>query len=339
VTTAPQLNFHHLLSLSNSLGTFEHAKHAEARVEHGYCTDDVARVMVVAMREPTPSEEIALLADTSLDFLRRAQGPEGLCRNRRDSFGRWFGEESSADCWGRSIWAFGTTAARSSDPDLKERARVLFARGSQVRSTWPRSMAFATLGAAEVLTVDPSNDDAFNLIQATAKLLDRPETIRGWHWSEERLTYANAVLPEAMLAAGSVLGDGGLVDTGLRQLRWLLDMASLDGHLSVTPVSGRGQYFDGERFDQQPIEVAALADACALAHKMTGKVEWSQGVELAVQWFLGANDVGSPMFEPDTGGGFDGLTATGPNLNQGAESTLAMLSTFQQAHQFELVRA
>jgi hypothetical protein len=72
---------------------------------------------------------------------------------------------------------------------------------------------------------------------------------------------------------------------------------------------------------------------------MTGKVEWSQGVELAVQWFLGANDVGSPMFEPDTGGGFDGLTATGPNLNQGAESTLAMLSTFQQAHQFELVRA
>ena len=37
------------------------------------------------------------------------------------------------------------------------------------------------------------------------------------------------------------------------------------------------------------------------------------------------------MIDPVSGGGHDGLEADGRNENQGAESTLAMLSTLQQA--------
>ncbi len=37
------------------------------------------------------------------------------------------------------------------------------------------------------------------------------------------------------------------------------------------------------------------------------------------------------MWDPETGGGFDGLMSDGVNLNQGAESTLALLSTQQHA--------
>ena len=37
------------------------------------------------------------------------------------------------------------------------------------------------------------------------------------------------------------------------------------------------------------------------------------------------------MFDPGTGAGYDGLERHGRNLNQGAESTLAMLATAQQA--------
>ena len=69
---------------------------------------------------------------------------------------------------------------------------------------------------------------------------------------------------------------------------------------------------------------------------MTGDAEWIKGHELAVQWFLGNNDVASPMFDADSGGGYDGLTARGPNRNQGAESTIALLTTLQQARHFEL---
>ena len=52
-------------------------------------------------------------------------------------------------------------------------------------------------------------------------------------------------------------------------------------------------------FDQQPIEVAAMADACARAYAVTGDSTWRDGVELrSVGWFLGANDVGVPMCDP-----------------------------------------
>jgi hypothetical protein len=49
-------------------------------------------------------------------------------------------------------------------------------------------------------------------------------------------------------------------------------------------------------------------------------------------WFEGCNDVGCVMYDANTGGGYDGLTPDGPNWNQGAESTLALISTFQRSH-------
>lgn len=56
-----------------------------------------------------------------------------------------------------------------------------------------------------------------------------------------------------------------------------------------------------------------------------------RGVTAAADWFLGDNDGGIVMWDPDTGGAFDGLEIDGANLNQGTESTLALLSTLQHA--------
>ena len=44
----PEPNFGHLISMTDERGTFEHALFSEPRPEHGYCTDDMARVLVVA---------------------------------------------------------------------------------------------------------------------------------------------------------------------------------------------------------------------------------------------------------------------------------------------------
>jgi hypothetical protein len=336
VTQPPQPDFAHLLSLSGPYGTFEHADHANARAEHGYCTDDVARVLLVASRESEPSRELCQLARSSLEFLRGAQCPDGLFTNRRGTSGAWLGTATSEDCWGRAVWSLGTAIARSGDIDLVNAATELFNRSVQVVSPSLRSMAFAAFGAAEVLSVDPANEGAHAMVLSASTLLDRPEPVGGWHWCEHQLAYANAALPEAMMVTGSIVGNERLVETGLRQLKWLLDMASSEGHLSVTPACGRRPNVAAEKFDQQPIEVAAMSEACLRAHALTGDDAWIEGHELAVRWFLGENDIGAPMYDPVTGGGYDGLTATGPNLNQGAESTIALLTTLQQARHFEL---
>jgi hypothetical protein len=324
--------------LTGPYGTFEHADHDRARVEHGYCVDDVARVLLVTAREPQPSFEVRQLARTSLEFLRGAQAPNGLITNRRDPSGAWLGVPTHEDCWGRVVWALGTVIARSNDDDLVTRATGLFDRSVAVRSPYPRAMAFATFGAAEVLQRDPTHREARALVAAAAALLDRPERSVGWRWSEDRLAYANAALPEAMMVAGALGGSDRLVEKAMGQLKWLLDLSSPEGHLSVTPAGGRFPNVKPDKFDQQPIEVAAMSEACLRAHSLSGDVEWFKGHELCVQWFLGENDVGAAMFCPDTGGGYDGLTATGPNFNQGAESTVALLTTLQRARHLELAR-
>jgi hypothetical protein len=58
---------------------------------------------------------------------------------------------------------------------------------------------------------------------------------------------------------------------------------------------------------------------------------------MAGNWFLGNNDAGVSMIDLETGGGYDGLHSDRANLNQGAESTLAMISTMQHRSALWLV--
>ncbi len=332
--TAPPPSFEHLLALSDAIGTFEHADHTTARREHGYCTDDVARVLVVVAREPQPTRAVQALGHTAMQYLMDAKGVAGHIRNRRSADGRWHGPRGVEDCWGRAIWAFGTAATRSTDPWLRQTGQASFDQAIEQRSSWRRAMAFAALGAAEVLAANPQHYGARALLVDAVNVIERvdpPNADDAWPWPETRLAYANAVIPEVLLAAGQLLARPELVTRGSDLLTWLLERETLDGHLSPTPVGGAGPGDHAPAFDQQPIEVAALADACARAADVTGDGRWQGGLDLAIGWFLGDNDAGTPLWDPMTGGGYDGLESDGPNLNQGAESTLALVSTLQHA--------
>jgi hypothetical protein len=213
-----------------------------------------------------------------------------------------------------------------------------FERAAQERSVWPRAMAFAALGAAELLAFDPEHRGARALITDYAAAVPAANGNAAWPWPEPRLTYANAVLPEAMIAAGAALADTTLCQRGLDLLAWLLAFETADGHLSPTPVAGRGPEDARPGFDQQPIELSTLADACARAAAVDTNPVWRDGVTAAAAWFMGDNDAGEPMWDPNTGGGYDGLHTDAVNCNQGAESTLAVISTLQQARRLSTGR-
>jgi hypothetical protein len=336
--TVPDPRFDHLLRLTDRRGTFEHAHFAEPRREHGYCTDDMARVLVVAAREPNSGSEVNGLARVALQFLNEAQSYAGPCRNRMNRKGRWEDEPTVADWWGRCIWGLGTAAAHSDVGLVRRLAVIQFERAAQVRSPWPRAMAFAALGAAELLSVDPGQPDARKLLTDYAETVAKPNGDAAWPWPEPRLTYANAVLAEAMIAAGVALDDSTMRHQGLDLLGWLVEYETAGGHLSPTPAAGRGPDDPRPAFDQQPIEVSTLADACARAAASDSGSIWPDGVLAAAAWFMGVNDARQLMWDPETGGGFDGLHADGVNRNQGAESTLAVLSTMQHARRLSTVR-
>ena len=324
--------FDHLDRMSDRRGLFEHAEGPTRREEHGYCVDDNARLLVVTSRERDQGAPYRL-SRLGLTFVLGAQSTDGRSRNRMDRHGRWTDNFGTDDCWGRGIWGLGTAAARHGDPSIRQRALAGFDTGVRQRSTWRRAMAFAALGAAEVLADDPDHLPARTLlVDAIAVIGSLPPG--SWRWPEPRLAYANAALAEALIAAGAALENSAALDRGLTMLTWLLELETPSGHLSITGVGGRGPGDSGPMFDQQPIEVAAMADACWRAYTVTGDRTWWRGVEVATNWFTGDNDTALPMYDDVSGGGFDGLQPEGVNVNQGAESTLALISTMQRARSF-----
>jgi hypothetical protein len=326
----PATSFRHLYRMTDQIGLLEHAKGIQPRHEHGYCVDDVARGLLVACREPSPSSQLITLGRRYLYFLGNAQAPGGEFRNRLGYDRHWRDQPGTEDCWGRALWGLGTAAARGPTQGVREESLARFTRGAQVSSPWPHAMAFAALGAAEILDGWPGHSGALTLLAAAATVIGEPPADPGWVWPAPRLSYANAAIAEAVIVAGWKLGDGRVLDRGLRMLTWLLAGETRHGHLSVVPVGGWGRGEARPAFDQQPIEVAALADACARAAAVTGDSGWLAGVSMSVAWFLGDNDAATPMLDEQSGGGCDGLSAGGRSRNQGAESTLAMISVLQQ---------
>ena len=327
MTSEPRLD--HLVRMCDERGLFEHASGSVRRVEHGYCTDDNARLLVVTARERDVGDA-RRLSRLALEFVLESQAPDGRIRNRVDLDGNWTDRASTNDCWGRAIWGLGVAARRHRDAAVRQWALGAVERSFVRRSTSTRAMAFAVLGACEVAEADPDHRAARAVL---ADFVDGiPTVVRPrWPWPEKRMSYANAVLPDALIAAGAALGRSVDVDRGLALLRWLVDIQTRDGHLSVVGNAGRGPKDAAPQFDQQPIEVASLADACTRAFELTGDRQWADVVLCAARWFEGDNDAGVPMFDDESGGGFDGLEPSGVNRNQGAESTLALVSTMQHA--------
>lgn len=327
------MNYSHLIALTTPRGLYEHCSGQSPLPEHGYCVDDVARALIVVARDPAPPRDVSDLADIYLDFLDGAQHPDGAIVNRQGVDGSWNGEPEFGDHWGRALWAWGTVVGRSSELGRIERAVAAFRLSSEQRSPHLRSMAHASLGAIEYLRRFPYNAASLDLLADTRNMALRPAD-PSMPWPEEALTYANAIIPHAVMGAGLLLDELDTLEQGLDMLEWLVRIQNRGDHFS--PI-GNGGWRPGDphpSFDQQPLEVAHLVDACLYAFDATSDTYWLDCARQAALWFYGLNDVGIWMHDPRTGAGFDGLTPDGHNPNCGAESTLAYLSTIGQMREY-----
>ena len=330
IDNADRVTFRHLSRLTDDRGILEHAKGRHPRFSFGYCTDDNARLAVASLHDGGRSFGSEILGRIALNFIHDAVDESGMVRNRLSFQRVWVDSPSTDDCWGRALWAFGTAARLGFNDHIRIEAQRAFDHACLHRGSALRAMCYAALGAAEVARIDPHHHDAaFLLHDAAEEVCDLVRSDRAWPWPEDRLTYHNALIPEALLAAGEGTGSVDYIETGLDLLEWLVRRETHNGRLSVTPVGGRGPSDPQPAFDQQPIEVAGIANASARAWHLTNDNHWLDSLALATAWFRGHNDAGLAMVDNQSHGGFDGLGSGGVNLNQGAESTIAMISTLQ----------
>jgi hypothetical protein len=323
-------SFGHLERLTDAKGLWEHARGSTPRVEHGFCTDDNARALIVVSRQPKPSEGVADLAVTYLTFVLEARTGSGRFHNRRNAAGEWVDEVGGDDSQGRALWGLATVARFGHEPWMRRAGADAFAVGAPFRSPHLRANAYAALGAAEMLAAEPGDAAATDLLERTSGVL-ADAARRRIPWPEARLTYDNARLPEALLAGGATLDRPDLTSIGIRLLEWLVGVETSGDCFSFTPATGWAIGEPRPGFDQQPIEAWSMAEACHRAWLVTGDGAWMVRALTAVEWLMGRNDTGMVLYDEATGATSDGLMEDGVNENRGAESTLAGIGALQVA--------
>ncbi len=331
----------HVEALAGEFGILQHAGGAVPAPAHGSCTDDVARALVVDLLQARVVgwEAVAPSARRSLRFLSDAvDAGAGRARNLRRVDGSWLDEVGSEDSHGRTLFALGETIRRAPDPAVRQQASKAFARAlpAALGLTAIRARASSMLGCDAATRgggIDSALPAAYRRLTAgLRRTFEAGGYVCEWPWPEDSLTYENGLPAQALIVAGSHLGDADAARTGLRALDWLLAVQTLpDGRLS--PVGCNGWWPRSgprARFDQQPIEATSLLLAADAAYRTTGRECYRAAAERAYAWFLGDNDVGVAVADPARGACHDGLTPDGVNANQGAESTLMWLTAVER---------
>lgn len=338
----PEINLSHLKNMTDDTGLLQHAKYTTPNFHHGYCVDDNARGLIAitkyyALRK---EKEVLPLITKYLAFLYYAFNSEnGRFRNFMSYDRRWLDLAGSEDSHARALWGLGATVEEAPDSSIRNMAMRLFLEALPVveHFTSPRAWAYTVLGLQSYLAIYGGDIAARKVRDDLAmKIFERFKctVTDDWAWCENTATYANAILPHALIVAGKCMQNEEMYETGIKALEWLLKVQTApNGHLSVI---GNDGWLDNEgnssMFDQQPIEVKGLINACLDVYVETGDKKWLEESERCLSWFLGQNDLQIPVCDYKTGGCGDGLERQGVNGNQGAESTLAWIISLINMH-------
>ncbi len=325
----------HFQAMCDDVGLVQHAVHSVPDRSHGYCLDDNARALILACaltRDAEPRISDALTSRFAA-FVQHAWNPDlGRFRNFMGYDRRWLEEKGSDDSNARALWALGECAKGDVSASRRRWAAALFAKALPIVESFafPRPWSFALLGLDAYCEAIPNDRAA---VGARLKLADQMMSLlrnsreTDWIWWENRLTYDNARLPQALILSGLSTGVHRYVDAGLESLGWLMrKQISPEGFFRpIGTESFKEKGMPPRRFDQQPLEAAATISACLAAFRVDGDVRWRDRAELAFGWFLGVNDLATPLVDIENGTCRDGLQPGGTNENQGAESVLSYL--------------
>jgi glycosyltransferase involved in cell wall biosynthesis len=331
-SSLPDLRLDHLLRLTDDTGIIQHATYTVPARRSGYCVDDNARALLVVLEvdRVSPSVEASRLVTRYLSHLQSAQTDGGNFVNLMGYDRALEPLSISDDCLGRAVWALGTCLELAADEGCRRLAGEMLARAlPRTVELGPRGTALTILGLASVLRADPGSAEMQARLTALADKLAaryREHATDDWHWFEPTLTYDNAILPLALFKAYGITGDRAILRVARESLEFL--EATCFSGPSLTLVGNAGWHSrGGERppADEQAIDAAAFVLAFRAAYLITRDHHYLGRMRQSFAWFLGANRLGTPVYDFVSAGCRDGLGTTEANQNQGAESTICFL--------------
>lgn len=350
ILTMPPFSLKHVKRLTDDTGIMQHAKFGIPNLKHGYCLDDNARALLMALLAFTNKKNYKALelCPIYLSYILYMQNDDGTFRNFLSFDRRFLDETGSEDSFGRTIWAIGYLLANAPNSSYYESGESIFLKAVPVFEKLKsiRSIANTIVGISYYLQRNPSDDSMIELLSCLSKKLVKSYEVNSsdnWKWFEPLLTYDNAMLPLALLHATEILTDDKIRETAFSSMEFLISKTFANGYLSI--IGNDGWYKKDEKratFAQQPLDAMAMVLLFQQAFKLTKNEEYLNKLFTSYMWFLGENDLRISLYDSETNGCCDGLESDGVNRNQGAESTLAYvishLTVLQAYNDFHKIR-
>ena len=350
----PEIKLDHLKTLTDDTGIFQHATYTIPHRDHGYCTDDNARALIVAvmgqnyLNTNADNSYFEALSCRYISFLQDAFNQQnGRFRNFMTFSRQWLEDAGSEDSHGRALWSLGKAVSYLDNPGQLAMSTTLFNQALKTTLLFeaPRATAFSLIGIHAYLEKFSGDYEVRRIRGILAERLlqqFKDNATKDWPWLEPILSYDNGKISQALLLSGQGMQSQEMIAVGLQSLSWLLSIQTENDHF--VPIGCQGWYHKGgdkARFDQQPLEAHSMIDACIEAYNISFDKSWITHATQCFNWFLGQNDLNMSLYDPKTGGCRDGLMADGINQNEGAESTLAWLLsliTLQKLHADEVLK-
>ncbi|UKB82073.1 glycosyltransferase [Chryseobacterium sp. MEBOG06] len=334
--TFPAINLSHLKNMTTDFGMIQFSKINKPDIDSGYTLDDNARALIAVCRhyELYRDESDLALISTYLNVIKFCQQPHGNFLNYVDQhrkFTQQNYETNLEDSNGRAIWALGYLLSIKEilPHQYSEEAELILKKSifslENIYST--RAMAFIIKGLYY-----QNSEKNIPLLKKLANRLVKMyqhEKHNDWHWFESYLTYGNSLLPEALLCAWISTKEEVYQQIASESFQFLLSKIFIKGDIRV--ISNKGwlqkdtvkipETIGGE----QPIDVAYTILALSAFYRVFKDEKYLQLMKNAFIWFLGKNHLNQIIYNPATGGCYDGLEEKNVNLNQGAESTVSYL--------------
>ncbi len=336
----PRINLNHIKKLTDDFAMIQFSIVSKPDPTSGYTLDDNARAMVAMCQnyENSRDDEDLELIYKYYNFIRFCQQPEGYFLNYVDTNHEFTDQNyitNLEDSNGRAIWALGYLISQKDIlpegliADAQITINNVLATMYGVHS--PRAMAF-TIKGLYYRNLSEKNIEDVQLITEFANRINNMylhERDENWKWFESYLTYANSIIPEAMLCAWIITDEYKFKDTAEETFTFLLSRIFGNGRIKVIS-NKRWFHRDMDQFEEvvggeQPIDISYTIMALAKFYDEFKRPDYLKKMETAFSWFLGANHLHQIMYNPKTGGCYDGLEELEVNTNQGAESTVSYL--------------
>jgi hypothetical protein len=341
----PEINLSHIKKLTTDFGMIQFSKLNHPDIDSGYTLDDNARALVAICQylELTNDKKAIDLISIYFNFIKFCLQPEGYFLNYVDEDGKFTKQNNAtnlADANGRAIWALGflVYCGNLLPEQMVFEAEAVLNKAiksiNKIHST--RAMAFIIKGLYYRSKKSKSNQDIELITELANRLVQmyRHESDVEWHWFESYFTYANSILSEALLCAWLATGEIVYKEIAKSSFDFLLKLTFNENGIRV--ISNKTWLHKGARPAQlasntpeiggeQPIDVSYTILALSKFYTVFEEEKYKHKMKNAMNWFLGNNHLNQIIYNPCTGGCFDGLEESNVNLNQGAESTVSYL--------------